>query len=47
MTRDEGCKDFWPEGRKAEPQLEKLDSAWIEGLDLRGLGKKGKGKSKK
>lgn len=47
VTRDEGCKDFWPKGRKTEPQLDKLDSAWVEGLDLRGLGKKGKGKPKK
>jgi hypothetical protein len=47
VTKEEGCKDYWPKGRKREPQLDKLDKAWVDGLDLRGLGKKGKGKGKK
>ena len=46
VTREEGCKDFWPKGRKREQVLEKPDKAWVEGLDLSGLGKKRKGKRK-
>lgn len=47
VTSAEGCKDFWKKGKEREPQLEKLDDAWIEGLDLSGLGKKKNKKRKK
>jgi hypothetical protein len=40
VTWDEGCKDFWSKGKPREPELERLSSEWVEGLDLRGLGKK-------
>ena len=46
VTKEEGCSDYWPKGRKKEPQLDKLDKTWVEGLDLRGLGKKRRGKPK-
>lgn len=42
VTAEEGCKDFWRKGKKREPKLEKLNNAWVEGLDLSGLGKKKK-----
>ncbi|MDM7999495.1 MAG: hypothetical protein QUS33_05700 [Dehalococcoidia bacterium] len=41
MTRDEGCKDFWPRGKERPPDVAKLSAAWIDGIDLSGL-KKGK-----
>jgi hypothetical protein len=42
VTAEEGCPDFWRKGKKREPKLEKLNDAWVEGLDLSGLGKKKK-----
>jgi len=41
VTRDEGCKDFWPRGKEKPPDIGKLSTAWIDGVDLSGL-KKGK-----
>ena len=40
VTREEGCADFWKKGKKREPQLPELNKDWVEGLDLKGLGKK-------
>lgn len=40
VTKDEGCSDFWRRGKKREPELEEPSKAWLEGLDLRGFGKK-------
>lgn len=40
VTSLEGCNDFWQKGKKKQTQFEKLDDAWVEGLDLSGLGKK-------
>jgi hypothetical protein len=42
VTWAEGCSDFWRKGKPREPEVEKLSSEWIEGLDLSGLGKKKK-----
>jgi len=42
VTWDEGCKDFWSKGKPREPELERLSSEWVKGLDLKGLGKKKK-----
>lgn len=47
VTVAEGCKDFCRKGKKQEPKLEKLDKAWVEGLDLSGIGKKKKPKHKR
>lgn len=47
VSEAEGCKDFWRKGKKREPKLEKLNDAWIEGLDLSGFGKVKKPKRKK
>lgn len=41
VTRDEGCKDFWPRGKEKPPDTGKLSTAWVDGVDLSGL-KKGK-----
>ena len=41
VTRDDGCKDFWPRGKEKPPDIGKLSTAWIDGVDLSGL-KKGK-----
>jgi hypothetical protein len=41
VTRDDGCKDFWPRGKEKPPDTGKLSTAWIDGVDLSGL-KKGK-----
>ena len=47
VTWDEGCKDFWSKGKPREPELERLSSEWIDGLDLSGLGKRKKRGRKK
>jgi hypothetical protein len=41
VTRDDGCKEFWPRGKEKPPDTGKLSAAWIDGVDLSGL-KKGK-----
>jgi len=41
VSRDEGCKDFWPRGKEKPPDTGKLSIAWVDGVDLSGL-KKGK-----
>jgi len=40
VTRDEGCKDFWPRGKERPPDTGKLSTAWLDGVDLSGLKKR-------
>jgi len=47
VTPEEGCKDFWKKGKQREHKLEKLNDAWVEGLDLSGFKKAKKPKSTK
>ena len=47
VTPQEGCKDYWRKGQTREADISKLDNAWLDGLDLHGLGKGKKPKRKK